>query len=43
MRRRKREERLQEIYQDGRLRFAAKRMVSIWKAVACGQLDPAWD
>jgi hypothetical protein len=32
VRRRKREERLKEVCQDGRLRFAAKRTVSIWKA-----------
>lgn len=36
MRRRRREERLQ-VCQDGRLRFAAKRMVSTWRAVARGQ------
>lgn len=41
MRRRKREERLQEVCQDGRRRFAAKRSVSMWRSVGCGQLTTA--
>ncbi|XP_036029614.1 ATP-dependent DNA helicase DDX11-like isoform X2 [Onychomys torridus] len=36
VKRRKQEERLQQVCQDGRrFRFAAKHMVSIWRAVAC--------
>lgn len=42
MRRRKQEERLQEVCQDGRRRFAAKRLVSTWRAVGRGQLHTAW-